>query len=141
MKPINVTFLNDPVLRVEDNKTFTLEVPFRVVIEYDNGSTLDIIIPYGFETDLDSIPRIPFIYSMFKGRAIKSAILHDWLVRRGIMNRKRADEIFWLASIKADGVSRFKAFFLWLGVRIGAYLGIGRKLPEETKTRPNGELE
>lgn len=40
-----------------------------------------ITIPMGFETDLASVPRVPFVYSLWGGRAHREAVVHDYLFR------------------------------------------------------------
>ncbi|MFT2112177.1 transglycosylase SLT domain-containing protein [Marinomonas sp. 2405UD68-3] len=49
-------------------------------------------IPAGFVTDLDSVPRIPFVYALFKGRVRVGALLHDWLYKNGV-DRLKADKL------------------------------------------------
>lgn len=51
-------------------------------------------IPAGFVTDLDSIPRIPIIYAILKGRSVAGFGLHDWLYRKDSgVSRKKADDL------------------------------------------------
>lgn len=82
----------------------------------------EVIVPYGFKTDLASIPRIlwPLLapqYSAF----VAPAILHDYLYQCGSENRKWADEVFY-SSLKAEGVSSYTAMKFYLAVRIfGAF--------------------
>jgi hypothetical protein len=52
-----------------------------------------IHVPAGFITDLDSVPRIPIFYTIFKGRTTDEAVIHDYLYSIGF-ERKAADEIF-----------------------------------------------
>lgn len=49
---------------------------------YQYGRRL-IIVPEGFVNDLDSVPRIPIIFSLMKGRSVRPAVLHDFLYREG----------------------------------------------------------
>lgn len=42
-----------------------------------------ITVPAGFETDLASVPRLPFIYTMWGDRAHREAVLHDYCYRIG----------------------------------------------------------
>lgn len=46
---------------------------------YFHRSGKIFIVPAGFECDGDSVPRIPLVYSMYKGRAIQAAWVHDYL--------------------------------------------------------------
>lgn len=49
-------------------------------------------VPKGFITDLDSVPRIPVIYALYKGRVRVGGLLHDYLYRIG-HDRKEADKL------------------------------------------------
>lgn len=62
-----------------------------------------ITVPAGFQTDLDSVPRIPVIYAAFKGRTTKAAVVHDFLYesQRG---KEFADRIF-LDAMKDEGLA------------------------------------
>ena len=42
----------------------------------------EIWIPSGFESDFASVPRVPFIYSVWGGRAHRESGLHDYLFRK-----------------------------------------------------------
>jgi len=42
-----------------------------------------IVVPTGFQTDLASVPRLPFAYAAFGGKAHREAIVHDALYRIG----------------------------------------------------------
>ena len=56
--------------------------PGRWVLIQPFGCQIDdrlVTVPADFETDLDSVPRIPVAYTVLKGRATRSAVLHDWL--------------------------------------------------------------
>lgn len=37
-------------------------------------------VPQGFETDLDSVPRLPLVYLIAGEQAPASAVVHDWLL-------------------------------------------------------------
>lgn len=45
-------------------------------------------IPAGFETDLASVPRLPFVYLLWGDRAHREAVLHDYLYR--------CDSLIWI---------------------------------------------
>lgn len=77
-----------------------------------------IVVPSGFETDLDSVPRIPGVYAAFKGRAVKSAVVHDYLYesQRG---KAFADRIF-LDAMRHEGVpARWRYPIYWAVVMFG----------------------
>ena len=84
--------------------------------------------PKGRRTDLDSVPRIPGVYALVKGRAKKSAGVHDELY----LNQERrrwADQIFWDA-MGHEGVPDRYRWPIWLGVRSGGWLAYRRKRKE-----------
>ena len=80
------------------------------------GTTDEIKVPSGFETDLDSVPRVPVVYAGFKGRATKSAVLHDYLCEKPGFPRKKADQIF-LDAMKDEGVPWRHRWPVYLAVR------------------------
>jgi hypothetical protein len=46
---------------------------------YSSSVYGSFIVPIGFETDLASVPRVPFIYELWGMRAHREAVLHDFL--------------------------------------------------------------
>jgi len=92
----------------------------------------NICIPIGFQTDLDSVPRVPIIFWLWGDRAHREAVLHDYLYRinsRPVVTRWMADSYFREAIIvtqmEKDPESwirtQFVAWGMWLGVRIGGW--------------------
>lgn len=61
-----------------------------------------VIVPEGFVTDGDSVPRVPWVYSAFKGRTVESAVVHDSLYYEQA-GKAYADRTF-LEAMKAEGV-------------------------------------
>ncbi len=80
-----------------------------------------ITVPPGFEFDWDSVPRIPGIHALLKGRAEKAACLHDWLYYAQPVSRRKADRIF-LDAMVAEGVARLHRWTIFAGVRLGGML-------------------
>lgn len=78
-------------------------------------------VPKGFETDLDSIPHIPFIHSAYKGYARTSALLHDYLYRTGEVSRSAADQLFF-DLMRAEGVPTNKRRDIYFAVRVGGWV-------------------
>ena len=81
------------------------------------------VVPGGFKTDLDSVPRVPLVYALFKGRATKAAVVHDWMyaTRQGKM---LADKVF-LEAMKAEGLPFRHRWPIYLAVSFfgwGVYL-------------------
>ena len=78
-------------------------------------------VPAGFEFDLDSVPRLPILYLLFKGRSgLRAPCLHDYLYRVDppMSTRLEADLAYWDA-MRSFGVPLIWAVFHFLGVRIG----------------------
>lgn len=88
---------------------------FAVSIETEYAKEY-LVIPEGFYTDYDSVPRMPLVYWMLKNRARKSAVVHDYLyyTQRG---RVFADEVFY-AAMKNE-TNAFYRGLIWAGVRLG----------------------
>jgi len=61
-----------------------------------------LVVPVTFVTNRDSVPRIPVIYALFKGRAVKSAVVHDYLYELQY-GKAFADGVF-LDAMKDEGV-------------------------------------
>ncbi|WP_067101820.1 lytic transglycosylase domain-containing protein [Marinomonas atlantica] len=74
-------------------------------------------VPAGFVTDLDSVPRIPVVYAMYKGRIRAAAVLHDWLYRNAYP-RNKADRLLAEAGELLDGVSQDVAEAIYTGVHL-----------------------
>jgi hypothetical protein len=109
---MKVYFLSNPLLEYIGDGTWTIYRPFEVMVDQDK-----VIVPAGFQTDLDSVPRIPLAYWLVKGRAIKSAVLHDFLYRQQV-GREYADSVM-LAAMEEEGVGWIARRLIWAGVRAG----------------------
>lgn len=60
----------------------------------EEWSLLGHTVPEGFTTDLDSVPRIPIVHSILKGRTVVGALLHDYLFATGVVSFKEANNLF-----------------------------------------------
>lgn len=91
-----------------------------------------VTVPAGFVTDYASVPRIPVAYLLAGGCADAAAVVHDWLYTTHEVDRATADAVF-REAILAGGEPRWRAWLMWLGVRIGGagpYEADGQKQPE-----------
>lgn len=86
---------------------------FQLLKQFEFGN---FVVPVGFETDLDSVPRIPVFYMVFKGRTRKAAVVHDFLYSTG-HGRKDADDAF-LRLMELEGVRRRYRLPIYAAVRI-----------------------
>ena len=86
------------------------------------GYSSDLIgqvdVPQGFVTDLASVPRLPVAYFLAGGLAHAAAVVHDWLYTTHQVERATADAVF-REACQACGVSAWRAWVMWLGVRAG----------------------
>lgn len=82
-----------------------------------------ITVPTGFTTDFASMKVLhnAFLFVLFalvSGYGNYAATVHDWLYTTGQFTRKQADALLYRA-LRAEGVSRWRAWLFWAGVRIG----------------------
>lgn len=77
-----------------------------------------ITVPKGFQTNLASVPRVPFIYELVGNTSSKAAVVHDWLYSSYEVPRVMADRILNEASA-ATGVPAWRRWVMWAGVRLG----------------------
>ena len=97
---------NVPMTRLSDGSTYRLDED--LVYEDKRGNIH--VVPKGFESDLTSCHR--------EGKWTQSAILHDWLYKRGYTTKKRADKLF-LEAMKSDGVWWWRRRYIYRGVWLG----------------------
>ncbi len=105
------------VKEVPEKKDFwELLTPLRF---YSAVAKQEFEAPTGFQTDFGTVPHWPVIYLLFGGVGDKEAALHDYLYS-GLIGRSKADRIYREALI-ANGQTRWKAWFMWAGVRLGGW--------------------
>lgn len=124
---MKVYFLNALHLEEIAEGRWRLIRPFYALVIDESGHT-EIMVPQGMETDLCSVPRVPFAYWLFAGKGNRAGVLHDGLYRgeaicrnggvRVVPSRETADKIL-LAALSACGVGWLSRRWMWLGVRLG----------------------
>jgi hypothetical protein len=121
MSVTSVVFHSELDARAIGDDEWLLLAEFKAKLTHDDGVEEWVIAPYGFLTDLASVPRLPVVYLLFANRARRAAVIHDFLVRSG-RNRDFADEVFFVAmGVKqGDDEGEFHRFSMFLGVRIGS---------------------
>lgn len=83
----------------------------------------EIVVPSGFDTDLESIPRwLPAAYAFLRETAAEAGVVHDYLYRDGAIlsppvTRAQADAVLYEAA--RLGAGRIRSWLFWLGVRVG----------------------
>lgn len=95
-----------------------------------------IVVPAGFVTDLASVPRLPITYFLAGGLAHAAAVVHDWLYTSHELTRAQADAVFREAA-QACGVGAWRAWIMWLGVRVGGWAAWGAPGPEQPESLTN----
>jgi len=90
----------------------------------------DITIPTGFIWNGASSPGIPlarYIAPKFY-RNIKASCVHDWLcsLPQTSEDRAKADKLYYLLKKYVEKDDSIKCVLGYWGVRLGAFLGIGR---------------
>jgi hypothetical protein len=83
----------------------------------------DIIVPKSFITNYASIEVFHNVflfplYALFAGYGNYSSTVHDYLYTTAQMSRRDADRVFYEA-LRDEGVARWRAWLMWVGVRIG----------------------
>lgn len=103
-----------------DGKSYELRVGFGYYRK-DNEKDI-IIVPAGFVSDGFTNLGFHGLVQKF-GKGLKCAILHDYLYEVGAkegISRKEADDIFLEAMLETKAFCRFKSYFLYYCVRLGA---------------------
>lgn len=86
------------------------------------------IVAAGFETDLDSVPRLPGFYIMLKNRTVAGAVIHDFLLKQGYP-RAFCDRVF-VDAMRAEGVPFYYRWPIYWGVAAFSWLRNRKKKTE-----------
>ena len=116
----------DVGLKENNDKIWIVQKP---LIYYSFLLDTEIIVPPLFETDLASVPRIPFIYAMWGGKAHHEGVLHDYLFRiDSVPNVKfmMANRIF-LEAMKSRNKPIYIRQPMFYGVCVGGYFSYHKK--------------
>lgn len=79
-----------------------------------------VTVPAGFPSDYASVPRVPVAFELFGGDIgdDPAAVVHDYLYSIGTVPRATCDAVL-REALRACGVSAWRAWAMWAGVRIG----------------------
>ena len=80
------------------------------------GDKYTILVPFGFITDMDSIPRVPVLYALLKGRSVRAATVHDYLYSTQA-GKAYADRVF-LAAMEDEGLPARRRYPIYWGVAL-----------------------
>lgn len=103
---------------LKNGKWWILHEP--LVYQLIGAEQIKITVPAGFESDFASVPRIPVCYLFFANEFQEGAVVHDYLYRTGITDRRTSDRILQEIIIEA-GYSKNFAWYVYAGVRIGGW--------------------
>ena len=101
---------------------FKLDAP--LVYESDRLQAT-ITVPWGFVTDMASVPKLPLAWLLAGGTANEAAVIHDWLysshaVGDRPITRAEADAVM-REAIPASQDPNAPAVLMWLAVRLGGF--------------------
>lgn len=89
-----------------------------------------VTVPTGFETDLASVPRLPFIYTLWGGKAHREGVIHDYLYRSNsvpLVPRATADSVF-KEAMGLRGKPWYVRWPMFWGVRLGGFGSYHKRL-------------
>ena len=113
-------------LKPGSDKVWILDKPLRY-----HSDLLGAVIeaPAGFYTDLASVPRIPFIFTLWGNRAHREAIIHDYLYCSDsvpVATKVQADRVF-LEAMRVRGKAFYVRWFMFVGVLGFAWMFFHRR--------------
>jgi hypothetical protein len=86
---------------------------------YESDIVGRVEVPVGFQTDLASVPKVPFIYEAWGNRSHYEAVIHDYLYRiDGGATFSQANDVF-LEAMEVRGKSWFVRYGMYWGVVLG----------------------
>lgn len=93
------------------------------VLKFEREGGELIEVPSGFLTNYASIKSLHNailfpLYALVSGYGNYASTIHDYLYSEKKRSRKECDIIFYEA-LRAEGIARWRAYLMYLGVRIG----------------------
>lgn len=125
-------FLSKCVLEVADDQDDGKWIVTVDLVYQSDAAARTITVPAGFQTDLASVPRLPFVYLLCGDCAREAAVVHDYLYTTRPVCRATADAVLREAS-QVTGVPAWRRWLMWVGVRIG---GARHWAPEPEQASP-----
>ena len=125
-------FITELDVKLKDENIWVLEKPlvyYSSLLKSKNKQP-QIVVPAGFECDLASVPRIPFIYAAWGGRVHREAVLHDYLYRIDsipVVSFLIANRVF-LEAAKLRKKSWYIRWPMFFGVTLGGYFYYHKRL-------------
>lgn len=75
-----------------------------------------VCVDIGFVTDFASVPRAPLAYFLAGNSGNRAAVVHDYLITTGEVDRRTADEVF-LEALVSSGVDNWRAHLMYVAVQ------------------------
>jgi len=97
---------------------------YRLLESYEFACS--ITVPAGFEWDGASSPSFCSLIIPKAHGTLEASCLHDYLCGKATSKelRQEADRFF-MEELEAQGLSRTRSKFGYVGVRVGAFFGVG----------------
>ena len=102
-----------------ENSIWEVQAIFRYQSDIKNVGV--VVVPIGFRTNLESVPRIPFIFDSLGDQGNKASTIHDWLYATGQFTRSVSDNVL-LEALGVIGMDYWKRYLIWFGVRVGGWV-------------------
>lgn len=123
-------FLDKLVVVLDDHtaNSHTGQWQLMHILRYESELAGRVItVPFGFSTDFASVPRESVIaWGLFGGRAVRPAVVHDYIVRNRCFSRNKCDQIF-LEAMEADSVPLRYAVPMYAAVAAYTATGLWKK--------------
>jgi hypothetical protein len=119
---VNVEIAQPPLVWL-DEALVRVAAPWVVKVD---GETFTV--PVGFESNLASVPRVPFAFWLFGDKARLAALFHDAGYTFSWKPRAWMDEAF-SAVAKATKVAGWRAGLMWAAVRVAGGAHYGKAAP------------
>jgi len=123
-------FITELDIRLKGDNVWILEKP---LLYYSSLLHSPIAVPEGFENDLASVPRLPFMFWFWGGRTHREAVIHDYLYRidsNPVVSFSIANRVF-LEAAKLRGKSWYVRWPMYWGVCLGGYWSYHKRLVED----------
>ena len=125
-------FITELEIGLKNEGVWVLKKPlvyYSTLLKYKSKQP-QVVVPEGFECDLASVPRIPFVFAAWGGRVHREAVIHDYLYRidsNPVVSFSIANRVFLEAAElrKKPWIVRWPMFF---GVTIGGYFSYHKRL-------------
>lgn len=107
------------------NSDYLRTVDGRFFVSNPNGMcVLGFVVPYGFVSDGDTMPRVVRLFWDSEDRRkkrLRAAILHDYLYTVHYLSRSEADLIYFMTLV-SEGYPTWMATVEWASIRLFGWM-------------------